>query len=147
MGSDGEQNKTYQVTIFSRQEIFSNHTSGLSSHGILSSDKDNYIPLLYWILKLHKKSLQRFIAGSSTCSTKPLSKLLTIILSKIKDGLKRYTDTIYSRNGVNQMWILNKFKALMVSKIKFIKSQISLNRKTTNYLKSKVSSIKTFDFS
>ena len=95
MGSDGEQTKTYQATKFSEREILSNHKSVLSSHGISSSDKDNYIPLLYWIPKLHKNPYkQRFIAGSSTSSTKPLSKLLTIIISKIKDSLKRYTDTI-----------------------------------------------------
>ena len=41
MGSNGEQNKTYQATNFSKQEILSNHKSVLSSHGILSSDKDN----------------------------------------------------------------------------------------------------------
>ena len=61
-----------------------------------------------------------------------MSKLLTIILPKIKDGLKRYSDTIYSRNGVNQMWILkNSKESLEHLKFKAI---------------SKVSSPKTFDF-
>ena len=102
MGSNDEQNQTYQSTNFSKQEILSNHKSVPTSHGIPSSDKDNDIPLLYWISKLHKNSyIQCFIAGPSTFSTKPLAKLLMIIISKIKDGLKRYTDTINSRNGVN----------------------------------------------
>ena len=48
----------------------------------------------------NKTYKQLFIVRSSTCCTKPLSKLLTTIISKIKDGLKRYTDTIYYRNGV-----------------------------------------------
>ena len=34
MGSNGKQNKTYQITNFSKQEILSNHKSILSSHGI-----------------------------------------------------------------------------------------------------------------
>ena len=91
MRSNSEQNTIYQATNFCKREILSNHKSVLSSHGISSSEKDD-IPLLYWITKLHKHPYkQRFIAGPSTCSTKPLSKLLRIILSKIKDGLK----TIY----------------------------------------------------
>ena len=95
MGSNGEQNKTYQATNLSKHEILSNHKSVLSSHGISSSDKDNDIPLLYWIPKLHNNpNKQRFIAGSSACSAKPLSTLLTIILFKIKDGLKRYSYTM-----------------------------------------------------
>ena len=69
IGPNGEKNKTYQATNFSKQEILSNHKSVLSSHGISSSDEDNDIPLLYWIPKLHKKPCkQHFIAGSSTCS-------------------------------------------------------------------------------
>ena len=54
MGSNGEQNKTYQATNFFTQGILSNNKSVLSSQGISSSDKDNDIPLLYWIPKLHK---------------------------------------------------------------------------------------------
>ena len=37
---------------------------------------------------------QRYIAGSAKCSTKPLSKLLTCILSAVKTGLQSYCDTI-----------------------------------------------------
>ena len=45
--------------------------------------------------------LLRFIAGSSKCTTKDLSCLLTKVLSTIKDGLVRYCNTKTSRNGVN----------------------------------------------
>jgi hypothetical protein len=42
------------------------------------------LPSLYWIPKWHKCSFkQRYIAGSAKCSTKPLSKLLTCILSAV----------------------------------------------------------------
>ena len=44
---------------------------------------------------------ERYKAGSSKCSTKPLSKILTNILSTVKDGLQKYCDEIYSTNGVN----------------------------------------------
>ena len=55
---------------------------------------------------------QRFIAGSSSCSTKT-SKLLTSILTTVKDGLKKYSDVIYSHSGINQMWILKNSKELL----------------------------------
>ena len=42
----------------------------------------------YWIPKLHKDSYKTFHAGSAKCSTKPLSKLLTSILTTVKDGFK-----------------------------------------------------------
>ena len=56
---------------------------------------------------------QRYIAGSAKCSTKPISKLLTCILSVFKTGLQSYCDTSYSRDGVNQMWILKNSKDLL----------------------------------
>ena len=46
----------------------------------------------YYICKSKNAYKQRFNAFS--CSTNPLSKLLTIIFTKIKGGLKRYIDTI-----------------------------------------------------
>jgi len=44
-----------------------------------------------------------------------LSKLLTTVLSTVKDGLKTHCDTAYSRNGINQMWILKNSKDLVES--------------------------------
>lgn len=55
-----------------------------------------------------QKSLQTYIAGSSNCSTKPLSLLFTKILIAVKEKLQEYCATVYmySRSGVIQMWIL-----------------------------------------
>ena len=55
----------------------------------------------------------RFIAGSSKCSTKPLSILLTKLLTHIKQALQKYCETAYSRSGINQMWILKKSKEVL----------------------------------
>ena len=93
----------YQQTAFSKDEILASHRSFLSSFGIDTVGKDTGLPLLYWIPKLHRDPCkQRFIVGLSSCSTKPLSKLLTSILT-IKDGLQKYCDIVYSRSGINQM--------------------------------------------
>ena len=49
------------------------------------------------------------MAGSVKCSIKPLSKLLTTILTTVKDGLK---NTVMSFTLINQMWILKNSKEL-----------------------------------
>ena len=91
-------------------------------------------PKLYWIPKLHKNPYkQRYIAGSAKCSTKPLSQILTRILTAVKEGLQKYCDTAYARSGLNQMWILKNSKELLEN----LKAQ-SLHS---------VNSIKYFDFS
>ena len=50
----------------------------------------------------------RFIAGSSKCSIKFLSILLTKLLTYIKKGL----ETAYLRSGINHMWMLKNSKLL-----------------------------------
>ena len=45
-------------------------------------DEDCVLDLLYWIPKLHKCPYkQRYITGAAECSTKPLLKILTYILT------------------------------------------------------------------
>ena len=52
------------------------------------SEEDQNLPYLYWTPKLRNSSYKdRFIAGSSKCTTEDLSCLLTKLLSAIKDGL------------------------------------------------------------
>ena len=83
---------------------------------------------------MHKNPYkQRYIAGSSKCSTKPLSLLLTKLLTAVTESLQRYCSTTYSRSGVNQMWILKNSKELLD------------NLKSREF--SKIDCIKTYDFS
>ena len=64
-------------------------------------------------LKILEESVNTFIAGSSKCTTKDLSCLLTKVLSTIKDGLVRYCNTKTGHNGVNNMWILKNSTSLL----------------------------------
>ena len=56
-----------------------------TSFGIQTTDEELDLPYIYWIPKMRKNPYKyRFIAGSSKCSTKPLSILLTKLLAHIK---------------------------------------------------------------
>ena len=127
-------NPTYTHTDFTKEEILSNHNGALNSFGVHLKKDEFDLPSLYWIPKLHKNPYkERFIAGSSKCTTKPLSVLLTKVLTVIKDFLQTYSEKVYSTSGVNQMWILKNSKELL----EHLGSQ-SLSH---------VNSIKTYDFS
>jgi hypothetical protein len=107
-------NPPYTPTTLTKEEILDNHRSVLRSFGISTKDEELDLSSLYWIPKLHKCHFkQRYIDGSAKCSTKPLSKLLTCILSAVKTGLQSYCNTSYSRSGVNQMWILKNYKDML----------------------------------
>ena len=97
-------------------------------------DDDKTLPYLHWTPKLHKSPVKhRFIAGSSKCTTKQLSSLLTKILTVIKTGLEKYCSIKTSHTGVNNMWILKNSTNLLSSS-----SQLGVHRAT---------SIQTFHFS
>ena len=126
-------NHTYNLTGFSASEVLDNHKSVLTSFGIQTTDEELDLPYIYWIPKMHKNPYKhRFIAGSSKCSTKPLSILLTKLLTHIKQGLQKYCETSYSRSGVNQMCILKNSKELLEH----------LQSPNFNH----ITSIKSFDF-
>ena len=95
-------NPTYNLTAMSKDEILQNHHSMMLTFGISLQEEDIDLPKLYWIPKLHKNSYkQRYIAGSAKCSNKPFSEILTRILAADREGLQKYCDRSYARNGVN----------------------------------------------
>ena len=100
-------NPTYNLTAMSKEEILQNHHSVMLTFEISLPEEDIDLPKLYWIPKLHKNPYKkRYIAGSAKCSTKPLSQILTRILTVVKEDLQKYCNTAYARSGVNQIWIL-----------------------------------------
>ena len=82
-------------------------------------EKQDRLPTLYWLPKLHKRPYKaRFITISSSCTTTVLSKLLTSCLTAVKKHRIIYYDTVYERDGINYFWsiknsndVLNKFKS------------------------------------
>ena len=68
---------------------------------VFTSGKESEdLPYLYWIPKLHKTPYrERYIAGSSTCSTKEFSIHLKKIMSAVKEGQQKYCETVYSRSA------------------------------------------------
>ena len=117
----------------SSEDIANTHDTFMKSFGIELSDDDKRLPYIYWTPKLHKSPVKhRCIPGSSKCTTKQLSSLLTKILTVIKTGLEKYCSIKTSHTGVN-MWIL-KNSTNLLSQL----SHLGVHRAT---------SIQTFDFS
>ena len=109
-------NSTYTPCQMSSEDIVNTHDTFMKSFGIELSDDDKRLPYLYWTPKLHKSPVKhRFIAGSSKCTTKQLSSLLTKILTVIKTGLEKYCSIKTSHTGVNNMWILKNSTNLLSS--------------------------------
>ena len=126
-------NSTYTSCQMSFEDIVNTHDTFMKSLGVKLSEEDKRLPYLYWTLKLHKSPLKHcFIGGSTECTTKQLSSLLTKILTVIKTGQEKYGGIKTSHTGVNNMWILKNSTNLLSSL-----SHLGVHRAT---------SIQTFDF-
>ena len=132
-------NSAYTSCQMSSENIVNTYDTFMKSLGIELSDDDKRLPFLYigpiyWTPKLHKSPVKHcFIAGSSKCTTKQLSSLLTKILTVIKTGLEKYCSIKTSHTRVNNMFILKNSTNLLSSL-----SHLGVHRAT---------SIQTFDFS
>ena len=98
---------TYTSCQMSSEDIVNNHNTFMKSLDIELSDDDKRLRYLHWTPKLHKSPVKHhFIAGSSKCTTKQLSSLLTKILKVMKTGVEKYCSMRTSHTGVNNMWLL-----------------------------------------
>ena len=110
-------NPAYIPIDDSFETIVKSHNQFITSVGLEMSEEDQNLPYLYWTHKLHKSPYKNIdLAGSSKCTTKDLSCLLTKLLSIITDGLVRYCNTETSLNGVNNVWIFkNSIKFVVIT--------------------------------
>ena len=82
------QELTYNSTSFDNEENLTHHKLFMSSMNIPINDDYDDLFTLYWIRKLYKNPyIEKYIAGSSTCSTK---ELYIAIVSAVKEGLQSY---------------------------------------------------------
>ena len=109
-------NSTHTSRQMSSEDIVNTHDTFIKSLGIELSGADKILHYLYWTSTLHKSPVKHcFIAGSSKCTTKQLSSLLTKILKVIKTGLEKHCSVKASHTGINNMRILKNSTDLLSS--------------------------------
>ena len=102
-------NSTYINQVNTVDELIQTQATTLADvFDIKLQQMEKNLPQIYWIPKLHKTPFKaRFIAGSRSCTTTRLSKLITECLKLIRSHCTAYCKTIRERTGVNRMWIIN----------------------------------------
>ena len=89
IGRLGGVSETYVPANLTLDEILhdnflNNEHFGLKVHSVSST-----LPIMYWMPKMHKNPIGfRFIVASSNCSTKPISKAVSLIFNLIYNQTK-----------------------------------------------------------
>ena len=99
---------TYIECNDSIDQLLKEHVQYMNTNNIKIPEVMMQLPTFYWLPKMHKTPVgSRFIAASSSCTTKPLSKLLTSCLNLIIQHFKEYNEGIIRNSGANCFWIIN----------------------------------------
>ena len=116
------------------KDVVKNHVIYMKKYNIPLNLDQKKLPFIYWIPKMHKNpSKQRYIAASHSCSTKPLSKMITFCLKLIQSTHSNYCQKISKTKGFNRMWIVD-------NSMKVLENISKINEKT-------IKNIRTYDFS
>ena len=131
INSRANRNSTYVTQDRTVDDIIQTHATTLEDvFDIKLQQKEKSLPQIYWIPKLHKTPYKaRFIAGSSSCTTTRLSKLITECLKLVRTHCTAYCKTIRVRTGVNCMWIINNLLDVIHA---LEDKQLSLNHVSTS---------------
>ena len=91
-------NSTYVTQDRTVDEIIQSHATTLEDvFDIKLQQREKNLPQIYWIPNLHKTPYRaRFIAGSSSCTTTRLSKLITKCLKLVRSHCAAYCKTAYT---------------------------------------------------
>ena len=95
-------NSTYINQVNTVDELIQTHATMLADvFDIKLQKKEKNLPQIYWIPKLHKTPEKaRFIAGSRSCTTTTLSKLITECLKVVRSHCTAYCKTIRKYLGL-----------------------------------------------
>ena len=119
--SDGA--STYVGKDECADEIIDTHLRFMLDHDVVVPADNEKLPSFYWLPKLHKNPYSyRFIAASSACTTKPLSKLLTQCLKLVLKHYSQYCAGIERKTGINCFWVVKNSTDILNSLTKVRKA-------------------------
>ena len=91
IGILGDGSDTYERANRSKEEIIDDNRIHSERLGYKLSEKDKYLPTMYWIPKMHKTLVKhRFHVASKSCSTKQISTAVSNIFKLIQSQTENF---------------------------------------------------------
>ena len=135
LGLSTTPSNTYQLSSSLSENIINLNAELCKSYELEITDKQKVLPIMYWSPKMHyTPSRARFIVASSSCSTKPMSKVVSAIFRKIQNQIQSFHDKAIFYSNYNRFWVIQNSKPV-------------LDRLQELNKKKRAKSISTFDFS
>ena len=126
---------TYQHSNNDRNDAIMNNVLLCEKYGLEVLENQRTLPLMYWMPKMHySPSRARFIVASSTCSSKPLSQVISKVFKLIFHQVQSFHSKSTFYKNYNRFWVIENSKPI-IEKLNHIND------------KKGAKDISTFDFS
>ena len=107
VGVPGDTSPTYKLSEKDRDEVINNNILLCETFGLSIEERLKTLPFMYWLPKMHYNPPRaRFIIASSTCSTKPLSKVTSLIFKHIFNQVRNFHQKSYFYKNYNRFWVI-----------------------------------------
>ena len=107
VGVPGDASPTYKLSDQDPCDIINNNELLCDKFGISLDERLKTLPFMYWLPKMHYNPPRaRFIIASSTCSTKPLSKVTSSIFKHIFNQIRNFHLKSRFYKNYNRFWVI-----------------------------------------
>ena len=107
VGIIGDISPTYKMSERNPDDVISDNTILCERYGHPLEDRMKTLPFMYWLPKMHYSPPRcRFIVASSSCSTKPLSRLASSIYKHIFNQVRTFHRKSTFYKNYNRFWII-----------------------------------------
>ena len=135
VGIPGDSSPTYQLSDCDPNIVIETNALLCENFGVTLEERLKYLPFMYWLPKMHYNPPRaRFIIASSSCSTKPLSKLTSSIFKHIFNQVHNFHQKSTFYKNYNRFWVIEN-SSPVIEKLTKINSR------------KKAKDISTYDFS
>ena len=135
VGVPGDSSPTYKLSNQNPADIINNNISICDKFGLTLEERFQTLPFMYWMPKMHYSPPRaRFIVASSACSTKPMSKVTSLIYKRIFSQVQSFHEKSTFYGNYNRFWVIEN-SAPVIEKL----SKINDGKKAKT--------ISTYDFS
>ena len=125
VGIFGSPSDTYQLSAHDPKNIIIDNIKLCNKFDLDVNEKQQELPFMYWLPKKHKQPCgARFIVASSSCSTKPLSKIISKIFKLIYTQIENFHSKSKFYSNYNLFWVVNNSKNI-IDKLNSINSRSS----------------------
>ena len=107
VGVPGNASPTYELSQKDPDDVINNNSLLCEKFGLPLEERMQTLPFMYWMPKMHYSPPRaRFIIASSTCSTKPLSKVASSIFKHIFNQVRNFHKKSTFYKNYNRFWVI-----------------------------------------